>query len=267
MLGGVNQDVSVLFSDIRGFTAISAKLGPRETVAMLNEYFTEMVDVVFAHDGILDKYIGDAVMAVFGSPFKTEHDADNAVAVANRMMGKLGELNRRRAARGAEAIRIGVGISSGEVVAGNIGSPRRMEYTVIGDRVNLAPRMESANKYYGTQILLSEFTVAELGRPAILRRIDSLRVRGRPEPVVIFEALDYHTEETFPRMAETLEAFNAGSVEYLARRWAQAAEAFRAALALNPGDRPSAIYMERCEHYRQLPPAAHWDGAWQVINE
>lgn len=267
MLGGTNQQVSVLFSDIRGFTAISARLGPRETVAMLNEYFTEMVDVVFAHDGILDKYIGDAVMAVFGSPFKTDHDADNAVAVANRMMGKLVELNCRRAERGAEAIHIGVGVSSGEVVAGNIGSPRRMEYTVIGDHVNLAPRLETANKYYGTHILLSEFTVAELKRPAILRRIDSLRVRGRQEPIIIFEALDYHTEETFPRMAETLAVFAAGVVEYQARRWAHAAEAFRAALALHPGDRPSAIYMERCEHYRQSPPAAHWDGAWQAISE
>jgi len=232
MLGGTSQDVSVLFSDIRGFTAISAKLGPRETVAMLNEYFTEMVDVVFAHDGILDKYIGDAVMAVFGSPFKTDHDADNAVTVANRMMTKLGELNRRRTERGAEPIRIGVGISSGEVVAGNIGSPRRMEYTVIGDRVNLAPRLESANKYYGTQILLSEFTVAEMKQPAILRRIDSLRVRGRKDPVIIFEALDYHTEQTFPRMAETLAAFAQGVVEYQAQRWAHAAEAFRAALVL-----------------------------------
>ena len=267
MLGGTSQDVSVLFSDIRGFTSISAKLGPRDTVAMLNEYFTEMVDVVFAHDGILDKYIGDAVMAVFGSPFKTDHDADNAVAVANRMMTKLGELNRRRVERGAEAIRIGVGVSSGEVVAGNIGSPRRMEYTVIGDRVNLAPRLESATKYYGTQILLSEFTVAELKQPATLRRIDRLRVRGRLEPVTIFEALDYHTEETFPHMLETLEAFAAGVVEYQARRWAHAAEAFRAALALNPNDRPSALYMERCEHYHQTPPPPTWDGTWQAINE
>jgi adenylate cyclase len=267
MLGGTSQDVSVLFSDIRGFTAISAKLGPRETVAMLNEYFTEMVDVVFAHDGILDKYIGDAVMAVFGSPFRTDHDADNAVMVANRMMGKLRELNGRRTERGAEPILIGVGISSGEVVAGNIGSPRRMEYTVIGDRVNLAPRLEAANKYYGTQILLSEFTVAALKRPTGLRRIDSLRVRGRQEPVVIYEALDYHTEETFPHMTETLAAFAAGIDEYQARHWAAAADAFRAVLAHHPGDRPSAIYMERCEHYRRAPPAADWDGAWNLITE
>ncbi|MDP2793562.1 MAG: GAF domain-containing protein [Sulfurisoma sp.] len=264
VLGGTGQDVSVLFSDIRGFTAMSAKLGPRETVAMLNEYFTEMVDVVFAHDGILDKYIGDAVMAVFGSPFKTDHDADNAVAVANRMMIKLGELNLRRTSRGAEPIRIGVGISSGEVVAGNIGSPKRMEYTVIGDRVNLAPRLESANKYYGTSILLSEFTVAELKRPATLRRIDSLRVRGRQEPVTIYEALDFHTAETFPRITEVLEAFAAGMADYQARRWDAAVMAFRAALAAHPEDRPTAIYLERCEHYRRLPPPPAWDGTWEV---
>jgi adenylate cyclase len=266
VLGGTGQDVSVLFSDIRGFTGMSAKLGPRETVAMLNEYFTEMVDVVFAHDGILDKYIGDAVMAVFGSPFKTDHDADNAVAVANRMMIKLADLNRRRVLRGAEIIRIGVGISSGEVIAGNIGSLKRMEYTVIGDRVNLAPRLEAANKYYGTQILLSEFTVDALTRPARVRELDRLRVRGRQEPLLIYEALDYHTEESFPCLAETLEAFAAGLASYRQHHWRQAITSFRAALAANPADQPSALYLERCQHYLDSPPPSDWDGVWEVVS-
>ncbi len=264
VLGGTGQDVSVLFSDIRGFTGLSAKLGPRETVAMLNEYFTEMVDVVFAHDGILDKYIGDAVMAVFGSPFKTDHDADNAVAVANRMMIKLADLNRRRLERGADAIRIGVGISSGEVIAGNIGSLKRMEYTVIGDRVNLAPRLESANKYYGTQILLSEFTVDALTRPTLLRELDRLRVRGRQEPLIIYEALDFHTEESFPCLKETLEAFAAGLASYREHHWRQAITSFRAALAANPNDQPSALYLERCQYYLTSPPSSAWDGVWEV---
>lgn len=264
VLGGTGQDVSVLFSDIRNFTAMSAKLGPRDTVAMLNEYFTEMVDVVFAHDGILDKYIGDAVMAVFGSPFKTDHDADNAVSVANRMMTKLAELNLRRRERGAEAIHIGVGISSGEVIAGNIGSMKRMEYTVIGDRVNLAPRLESANKFYGTQILLSEFTVAELKHPARLRELDRMRVRGRQEPLTIYEALDYHTKESFPHMTETLEAYADGLAAYRQHDWRLAVACFQHALAAHPVDRPSALYLERCRHYLAAPPSEEWDGVWDV---
>ncbi len=263
VLGGTGQEVSVLFSDIRGFTTLSAKLGPRDTVAMLNEYFTEMVDVVFAHDGILDKYIGDAVMAVFGSPFKTDRDADNAVAVANRMMTKLADLNLRRRERGADDIRIGVGISSGEVIAGNIGSLKRMEYTVIGDRVNLAPRLEAANKHYGTQILLSEYTVAELKHPARLRELDRLRVRGRIEPLTIYEALDFHTDDSFPHMAETLEAFAAGLAAYRQQHWRQAISAFQSAIGANPMDHPSLIYLDRCRHYLNTPPPEQWDGIWE----
>ncbi len=262
-LGGTGQDVSVLFSDIRGFTAMSAKLGPRETVAMLNEYFTEMVDVVFAHDGILDKYIGDAVMAVFGSPFKTDHDADNAVSVANRMMVKLAKLNHRRLERGADPISIGVGISSGDVIAGNIGSLKRMEYTVIGDRVNLAPRLEAANKYYGSRILLSEYTVAALTRPTLLRELDNLRVRGRLDSLVVYEALDYHDERSFPHMPEVLAAFAEGLAHYRGMEWSLALTCFNAARAANPRDQPSARYIERCHQFLAAPPGDDWDGIWE----
>lgn len=146
VLGGTGREVSVLFSDIRGFTALSERLGARQTVAMLNEYFTDMVDVVFAHNGILDKYFGDMIMAVFGSVLTSEEDADDAVIVGSKMMVTLRELNARRGAAGHDPIRIGVGISTGHVVAGNIGSPKRLEFTVIGDRVNLAERLQNANK-------------------------------------------------------------------------------------------------------------------------
>jgi adenylate cyclase len=182
------------------------------------------------------------------------------------MMIKLADLNRRRVLRGAEIIRIGVGISSGEVIAGNIGSLKRMEYTVIGDRVNLAPRLEAANKYYGTQILLSEFTVDALTRPARVRELDRLRVRGRQEPLLIYEALDYHTEESFPCLAETLEAFAAGLASYRQHHWRQAITSFRAALAANPADQPSALYLERCQHYLDSPPPSDWDGVWEVVS-
>ena len=260
VLGGTGRDVSVLFSDIRGFTSISERLGAKETVALLNEYFTDMVDIVFAHNGVLDKYIGDMIMAVFGSVMQSKDDARNAVLVGNRMMTGLHQLNLRRAARGGEPIRIGVGISTGNVVAGNIGSLKRMEYTVIGDRVNLAERLESANKFYGTSILICDATYAAVRNHEPAREIDLIRVRGREEPLPIYEALGHHTESSFPHRDEVLAAFNEGVALYRQREWVRAERCFRQALAANAGDGPSAIYLERCRAHHGAPPPTAWDG-------
>ncbi|MCM2290424.1 MAG: GAF domain-containing protein [Sulfuritalea sp.] len=264
VLGGTGRDVSVLFSDIRGFTSISERLGAKETVALLNEYFTDMVDIVFAHDGVLDKYIGDMIMAVFGAVLQGDDDAINAVTVGNRMMTALHVLNARRAARGGEVIRIGVGISTGNVVAGNIGSLKRMEYTVIGDRVNLAERLEGANKFYGTSILLCDATWTAVKGHVATREIDLIRVRGRDTPVAIHEALGHFSEDSFPHRAEVLGAFTEGLLRYRLRDWIAAERAFAAALAANPHDSPSRIYLERCRIYRHTPPPASWDGVWTV---
>jgi adenylate cyclase len=263
-LGGTGRDVSVLFSDIRGFTSISERLGAKETVALLNEYFTDMVDIVFAHNGVLDKYIGDMLMAVFGSVLQSDDDASNAVMVGNKMLTALHQLNRRRAKRGGEAIRIGVGISTGNVVAGNIGSLKRMEYTVVGDRVNLAERLESANKFYGTSILICDATCAAVRHHAAAREIDLIRVRGRDMPVAIYEALGHHSEDSFPHREEALAAFGEGLLRYRQRDWGGAEHCFSEALAANPGDGPSRIYFERCRIYRSTPPPAEWDGVWTM---
>ncbi len=264
VLGGASREVSVLFSDIRGFTALSERLGPRETVAMLNDYFTDMVDIVFAHNGILDKYIGDMIMAVFGSVRTSRNDAENAVTVGSRMMMALRELNARRTPAGHEPIAIGIGISTGSVVAGSIGSPKRLEYTVIGDRVNLAERLQNANKYYGSDVLVCETTVARLGRPVRLRELDLIRVRGRQAPVSISEVLEHHTAQSFPRMDEVLFTFAEAVGHYRNRSWQRAEALFRQALAACPGDRPSRIYLERCAIYRDNPPPEDWDGVWTL---
>ncbi|MGH2361910.1 MAG: adenylate/guanylate cyclase domain-containing protein, partial [bacterium] len=261
VLGGTGREVSVLFSDIRGFTAMSERLGARETVAMLNEYFTDMVEVVYEHNGILDKYIGDMIMAVFGSVLTSEEDADNAVTVGSRMMVALRELNHRRAAASQEPIRIGVGISTGYCVAGNIGSPKRLEYTVIGDRVNLAERLQNANKFYGTSVLICQPTAARLKRAVKIRELDLIRVRGINTPVSIFEVLDHHTPSSFPHLDVVLPAFKEGLAHYRQQSWEQAAARFSEALSAFPGDRPSRIYLERCETYRTDQPLAGWDGA------
>jgi adenylate cyclase len=263
-LGGASREVSVLFSDIRGFTTMSERLGPRETVAMLNDYFTDMVDVVFAHNGILDKYIGDMIMAVFGSVRSTTDDAANAVKVGSRMMMALRELNLRRNAVGQEPIRIGIGISTGDVVAGSIGSPKRLEYTVIGDRVNLAERLQNANKYYGTGVLICETTAARLSVPVRMRELDLIRVRGMQRPVSLSEVLEHHTTDTFPHMDEVIFAFAEAVAHYRDRNWDQAIRLFNEVLRANPADRPSSLYLERCEIYRKTPPPANWDGVWSL---
>jgi len=263
-LRGSSREVSVLFSDIRGFTAMSERIGARETVAMLNEYFTEMVDIVFAHHGILDKYIGDMIMAVFGSVRSTESDAMNAVLVGTKMMRALRMLNQRRRADHREPIGVGIGVSTGEVVAGSIGSPRRLEYTVVGDRVNLAERLQNANKYYGTDILICELTARGLRQPLNARELDLIRVRGMQRPVAIWEMLDHHTPESFPGMDDVRAEFSRGLALYRARDWRAAATAFHGALKAHPGDRPSQLYVARCEAYSADPPPADWDGVWSL---
>jgi len=263
-LAGVDREVSVLFSDIRGFTSISERLGARETIVMLNEYFTDMVDIVFAHNGILDKYIGDMIMAVFGSVAAGDSDADDAVEVGNRMMVGLRMLNERRMKAGRDPIHIGVGVSTGNVVVGNIGSPKRLEYTVIGDRVNLAERLESANKYYGTSVLLCQYTATKLKRPALLREIDSIRVRGSTRPFSVFEALNHHDGASFPRRDEVLQAYAEGLRLYRERDWTRAAGSFRTAALANPDDKPSRVFLERCRQYIETPPPESWDGVWAM---
>jgi adenylate cyclase len=262
LLGGKDQRVSILFSDIRNFTHVSEAIGARETVTMLNEYFAEMVDVVFRYGGILDKYIGDAIMALFGSPFARPDDADNAVAVANDMLVTLRALNQRRQETGRAPIDIGVGIATGQVVAGSIGSPKRMEYTAIGDSVNLASRLEGATKVYGVKILLSDSTAHDLQRPARLREIDLMRVKGKDQPVAIYEAMDHYTKEGFPVMDGVLEAYRCGLERYRSRDWRGGVQFFEAALALHAGDRPSQIYLERCRQFAAEPPPEDWNGVW-----
>ena len=263
-LGGTSQVASVLFSDIRAFTTISETLGARDTVSMLNEYFGVMVDVVFGRNGILDKYIGDAIMAVFGVPFPTSGDADNAVLAAGEMMLALRRLNEQREAQGKTAIRTGIGISTGELIAGNIGSAKRMDYTVIGDTVNLAARLESATKYYGVDTLISQFTSEQLTCAVRLREIDVVRVKGRTEPVSIYQALNHHCADSFPGMDGTVNAFEEGLGRYRSRDWKAARRSFREGLSHNSMDVPCQLYVQRCMHYLQHPPPEDWSGVWTM---
>ncbi|MGE0858221.1 MAG: GAF domain-containing protein [Gammaproteobacteria bacterium] len=264
VLGGRSQNVTVLFSDIRGFTGIAERLGAQETVSLLNEYFTEMVEIVFEHQGILDKYIGDAIMAVFGAPFASPRDADNAVKVAIRMQRALAGFNARRRARGQAELEVRIGINSGDVVAGNIGSVRRMDYTVVGDGVNVAARLESANKQLGTRILISGSTREQLRDYYRLREIDLLKVSGKREPVPVFEVRGHGDDPLAPRELELLDRFARGLAAYRHRAWGVAIGHFDAVLDIDGDDRPAWRLRERARRYAEQEPPADWDGVWRL---
>jgi len=261
-LGGQESEATVLFSDIRSFTTLTESLGPQGTVSMLNAYFSLMVDCLQQEGGILDKFIGDAVMAVFGLPIPCGDDADRAVRTAIAMLTSLQAFNSSRAQEGLAPIRIGIGLHTDAVVSGNIGSPKRMNYTVIGDGVNLAARLESACKHYGAQLLISESTRSRLKGTYRMREADRVVVKGKTEPVLIHELLDFHTDSDFPAVVQVLAHYRDGLELYRRSRFSEALASFEQALALHPADRLSSLYAERCRHYLQEPPAADWDGIW-----
>jgi len=259
-LGGVYQTATVLFSDIRSFTTISEKIGARATVVMLNEYFSDMVDLIDQHDGILDKYIGDAIMAVFGAPFTGEQDAENAVLTAWDMFDALDKLNLDRLSRGDAAIKIGLGLNTGKVVVGNIGSTRRMDYTVIGDAVNLAARLEGATKQYGARFLISEFTWACL--PAFLqagfRMVDLIRVKGKLEPVSIYEGMGRGID-AIPYADDWRNAL----IAYRSQDWSTARQLFEnIQKSRNDSDSVITLYLERIMAFENDAPSEDWDGVW-----
>ncbi len=262
MLGGQIKPATVLFSDIRSFTTISEHCGPQETVSMLNSYFTEMVDIIFNHGGILDKYIGDAILAVFGAPFSTGRDADQAITVAVEMMRALKSFNACRCRENKPGINIGIGINTDEVLVGNIGSMKRMDYTVIGDGVNLASRLESATKYYGVNILISGSTLHNLTNSYLMREVDFIQVKGKTRPVAIYEVLEFHDDASFPHAREVARRFEEGLALYRQSRWNAAVRAFESALALHPGDKLSRMYVDRCLYLLENPPLPDWDGVW-----
>ena len=262
ILGGKSSEATVLFSDIRSFTTFTEELGAQATDSRLNEYFTLMVECIRQEGGMLDKFIGDAIMAIFGTPIAHDDDPDRSVRAAIQMMRELMGFNQRREAKGQRLINIGVGINTDLIVSGNIGSPKRMDYTVIGDGVNLASRLESACKQYGTGILISEYTYKQVRGTYRVREVDKVVVQGKTQPVEVFEILDHHTEDSFPHIVAVLEHSRDGVDSYRHQRWDEAGKAFSEVLALRPDDHLAKMYIERCVHLKAEPPAPEWDGVW-----
>ncbi len=267
ILGGQSTTATVLFSDIRSFTTLTEELGAQGTVALLNEYFTIMVDCILTEGGMLDKFIGDAIMAAFGMPIPHDDDEDRAVRATIAMLTNLKNWNRERQEEGKKPINIGIGLSTDAVVSGNIGSPKRMDYTLIGDGVNLAARLESACKQYSTKILISDNTFKKLRGTYRIREIDHVVVKGKTEPVSVHEVLDYHDDESFPNLMGAVNYFSDGLSHYRSGNWEKAVDSFSEVLGLNQNDRLSQMYIKRCQLLKENPPEGEWDGVWKMTSK
>ncbi len=266
-MGGDRKEVSVMFSDIRSYTTLTETLAAEDVVEMLNEYFEVMVDAVFAHRGILDKYIGDALMAVFGSPLPLADHQWMAVQTAVEMRHRLVDFNLKRASRGQPDIKIGIGINSDVVISGNIGSSKRMEFTAIGDGVNLSARLESTSKLYGTDILISETTYRPCADRLWARELDYIRVKGKTQPVAIYELLGLRTETISEQKQQVVEHYQIARDLYLKRRFAQAIGEFATVLEIDRHDQAAALHIERCRHWLTNPPPDDWNGSWALTEK
>lgn len=262
-LGGQSLDATVLFTDIRNFTTISESLGPQGTVSFLNNFFTEMVACVQDNDGLVNKFIGDALLAVYGVPIPLEDEADKAVKSAVAMNLAMKVLNQKTKGQFSQQdIEIGVGINHDSIVYGNIGSPKRMDFTVIGDGVNTASRIESACKFYGSTILISENTFRKLKGTYRIREVDRVIVKGKKLPISLFEVLDAYSEQDFPNLLDVVQLTREGISHYRKRAWDQSMRFFNEVLKLHPKDKVAAIYLERNQTMKKTPPAEDWQGVW-----
>lgn len=257
---GERKEVSILFSDIRGYTSLTEKMEAADVVGLLNTYFETMVEAVFTYEGTLDKFIGDALMAVFGAPLPLENHAWMSVQSALDMRRRLQEFNQRRQATTQPVIRVGIGISSGEVVSGNIGSQRRMDYTVIGDGVDISSRLEGVTKVYGCDIILSEYTYQFCQERVWVRELDRVCVKGKTKPIRIYELIDDRSQPLDGPTANFLELYQLGREAYLNRNFQAAIRHFELARQLKPQDRSVQIHLERSQVWLNNPPSTDWDG-------
>ena len=266
IMGGQDTTATLLFSDVRSFTTITETLGAQGTVSLLNEYFDIMVEAISEQGGMVDKFIGDAIMAAFGIPVAHEDDEDRGVRAGINMIKHLWDWNEQREKEGKMPVDMGLGLNTDRVVAGNIGSSKRMDYTMIGDGVNLAARLESACKQYSARILISDYTYTKLKGTYQIRYIDDVVVKGKTEPVGVREVLDYHTAKTFPNLMDTVNHFNEARNHYKTGNWEKAIKSFKECLKANSEDKLSKTYIERCDYLKKNTPK-NWDGVWVMTSK
>ncbi len=266
-LGGVSKVITLLFSDIRGFTSLSEKTTPQELVSILNEYLSPMTNIVMSNNGTLDKYIGDAIMAIWNAPFDLAEHGMKGCESALDMIDKLVEINKSLEEKGFPQLQIGIGLNTGEAVVGNMGADVRFDYTAIGDTVNLAARLEGQTKYYGVTVIISKSTVDELPQNLInsmdsersffIRELDYIQVKGKQEPILIYQLFTRVNDRA--RVSEIIKRFNECLEFYRSKDFNNAKAAFEKFLEDFPHDVPAELYIERCEEYLQNPPDEDWD--------
>lgn len=265
-LGGDRRRMSVLFSDLRGFTTLSEGMTPEQLVEVLNRYLHEMTMIVFEQHGVLDKYIGDAVMAFWNAPFDQPDHAKLAVRAAVRMKDKLAEMNKGGKFPPGIVLKVGVGVNTGDMVVGNVGGELRYDYTVIGDSVNLASRTEGLNKEYGTEIIVTESTMLELGDEFLLRKLDKVAVKGKKEPIMIYQVMSLKTSASEPD-TKLAQQFEHALAAYFDQKFAEAKTQCEEILKTWPDDGATKSLLARCTTYQACPPLVGWDGTWVMTKK
>jgi adenylate cyclase len=262
-LGGENKVLTAFFSDLEGFSSISEQLTAGELVILLNEYLTEMTDIVMQYEGTVDKFEGDAIIAFFGAPIDFKDHATRTCYAALDMQKRLAQLRKIWKKKGRHELFMRIGINTGEVTVGNMGSESRFDYTMIGDPVNVAARLEGANKQYYTYTMLSEFTYELAKNDIEARELDSIRVVGKKEPIKIYELLGRKGEMP-DHIRLILPHFREGLEYYKKQRWEEGVTCFENALNLYEDDGPSLTYFERCITFQHHPPPPDWDGVFAM---
>lgn len=261
-LGGEEKELTVMFSDIRGFTTYSEKHTPRDVVEILNEYLTQMTHLIFQTEGTLDKYIGDAIMAFWGAPAAQGDHAYRACSTALGMVDLLHSvLHPKWELEGKEKLHIGVGLNTGPMVVGFVGSESIKNYTLIGDAVNLGSRLEGTTKEYQVSIIISESTYAQVKADMLCRELDLIKVKGKNEPIRIYELVDHRLKGAGAKEMK-VKAFGEGLAHYRAQRFDEAIQCFKNCLDLDPKDGPARIFIDRCGHLKADPPPRNWDGVF-----
>jgi len=264
-LYGENYETTVLFTDLVGFTTIAERMEPKQLRALLTEYFGEMVDIMLSHKGTLDKFIGDAMMCFFGVPIRTDKHACQATIAAWEMQQRLDKLNHDWSDRQLPDIGMRIGVNTGKVVAGNMGTKNVFNYTIMGDTVNLGARLESANKFYGTRIMLGESTYNMVQGEFDTRCLDYIRVKGKEQAISVYELLGprgFINQQKAEQILFYEQAFD----EYLRQKFGSAIELINQLLQIGP-DQPSIVLRERCKVYLSSPPGEEWDGAYTMTSK
>ncbi len=265
-LGGEERHITAFFSDVEGFTSISEKLTPSEIRDLLNEFLTEMTDIILKYEGTVDKFEGDAIIAFFGAPNQIENQAKVACKAGIDMQKRLAALRKKWREDQRPELKMRIGMNTGMAVVGNMGSKNRMDYTMIGDTVNTAARLEGMNKVYGTYTLISHFTCQEAGEEILTREIDRVSLLGKKEALTLYEVIGY-PEDADEHLKKALAFYAGGLAAYRKMNWDAAIEHFENVLKVKPDDGPGKIMLGRCKIFRENPPDANWDGVYSATSK